>query len=256
MDRLKTTPEGIAGKASRRKLFFFWLVDTSGSMSGNKIQKVNWAIKHVLPEIEQLQDEERVDVYMGLIKFGQNADWHGGEAPMEISEFKSKWEDMDATGTETSTSKAIDLLRGALDIEKLGRRNVPPVCILLSDGYCTDQGNMYEEAIRKLNTIPWGVKAVRLSIGISDGRTPYNKAQLDEFISPYLRREGNVDTLDANTPRKLVQYIVVASTSAAKKSSTTDEDVANEPVPVAMTKEDLNREPPEARILPSADEVF
>jgi hypothetical protein len=127
-------------------------------------------------------------------------------------------------------------LCSALDIEKLGRRNVPPVCILLSDGYCTDSKERYDQAIKKLDSLPWGVKAVRLSIGIGD-RGDYNKEQLDQFISPYLRTKGDVETLPADTPRKLVQFILTTSTEAVEKSSRSDRDTQD--MPVALNMADL-----------------
>ena len=133
MSNVISTTDGIVGQASHRKLYFFWLVDISGSMQGSKIQRVNWAIKQVLPEIQHLEEEERVKVFMSTITFGDRADWHGGDKPVEVSAFT--WKDLVATDQSTSTAQGIELLCSALEVEKIGRRSVPPVCILLSDGY-------------------------------------------------------------------------------------------------------------------------
>lgn len=235
-----SVPSEIPGSVSKRKLHFFLLVDDSYSMRDNaKIQKVNYAIRQVLPELRRIEETERVSIYMRTIRFGDNAEWYLGADATPISEFE--WQDLSANGGRTSTARAIDLLSDELDIEKLGRKNVPPVAILLSDGHSTDGESVYLSAVDRLNQLPWGKKAVRLSIGIDD----YNKEELDAFISPYLRQECAVETLRADTPEKLVDFIktvsVVASTSATRTNqSSSDTPVHIDKAALQKTKDDID----------------
>ncbi len=215
--------EGIRGETIRRTLHFFWLVDESGSMSGQKIQAVNYAIKNVLPELRKIEEDQRVNILMRAIKFGSQATWHVGPAPVPVKNFT--WRDMSATGGSTSTAQAIDLLNQELALDKIGRRNVPPVAILLSDGYCTDPGERYDRAIDTLDKLPWGVKAVRVAIGIGESEGDYNKDQLDRFISPYLRKEIQLETLAAPDVRRLVEFIKIVSTQAASASASSKSDL-------------------------------
>ncbi len=235
---VSTTTEGIVGEASSRNLLFFWLIDDSFSMQGQKIQKVNWAIREVIQPIRDIENSERVKIFMSAIRFGDKAQWHIGPTPVHIDDFS--WKDLEGKSGCTSTAHAIELLAEALDMNKIGTRSVPPVCILLSDGYCTDEPDRYTDAIDKINSIAWGKKAVRLSIGIAGRDDQYNKDELDAFISPYLRREGNVETLHADSPQKLVQYIrtasVAASVSASRSSTKADTQT---PPPVMVTRNDL-----------------
>lgn len=146
-------PSEIQGSVSKRKLHFFFLVDDSGSMQQDaKIQKVNFAIRQVIPELRRIEETERVSIYMRAIRFGDNAEWYLSADPTPVSEFD--WQDLSAMGGLTSTAKALDLLSSELDIEKLGRKNVPPVAILLSDGHSTDGEGAYLSAIDKLNKLP------------------------------------------------------------------------------------------------------
>lgn len=222
---------GITGEVNRRSLHFFWIVDDSGSMSGENIQAVNYAIKNVLPEIRKIEDQQRINIFMRAIKFGDKATWHVGPDPVSIKQFV--WRDMGGDSGLTSTAQAVDLFSQELTLEKLGRRNVPPVAILLSDGYCTDSNESYEQAIAALDKLPWGKKAVRISIGIGQSED-YNKEQLDKFISPYLRLpNGNsnhrpLETLPANTAKKLVKFIKVVSTQASISSGSSKSDLENE----------------------------
>lgn len=221
MSSVEIDEDGISGEIVRRTLHFIWIVDESGSMYGQKIQSVNYAIKNVIPEILKIEENERINILMRVIKFGDQVSWHVGPEPMPIKHFI--WEDMDANGRATNTASAIELLNDALELEKIGGRNVPPVIILLSDGYCTEPDEDYDSAIAKLNKLPWGMKAVRIAIGIGQNED-YNKEQLDQFISPYLRQESNLETLPANSVKHLVEYIKVVSTQAVMASSSSKSD--------------------------------
>lgn len=239
MGNVQVSPEGIAGDTTKRQLHVFFLVDNSGSMAGKKIQKVNWAIRDLLPEMGKLEDDERIRIYMGSIVFGSSAKWHVGPDPVSVEKFS--WKDLDGGGGGTSTAQAIKLLTDALGIEKMGARNIPPVCILLSDGYCTDPHPEYEKAIAALNNQPWGKKAVRLSIGIAQHDNDYSKDELDMFISPYLRKENNLETLHADTPQKLLQYIKTTSTMAVKAASDSRSDTEStaSTTPVQFAQSDI-----------------
>lgn len=239
------TPLGIEGKASSRILNFFWVLDVSGSMAGKKIEMLNWAIKEVIPSLEEIEDSERITIMMRVIAFDEEAWWHIGPDAVSLSEFFNHWEDLKA-GSYTNTAEAIEMLTEELDISKMGTRNVPPVCILISDGYCTSGDSEYKSAIEKLDSIPWGKKAVRLSIGIKDTNYGYNKDELDMFISPYLKDiENAVETLHADNPKKLLNYIKTASTTAsvgASRSNSSPDGKLLDEKPVNIDKGMLEEE--------------
>ena len=93
------------------------------------------------------------------------------------------------------------------------RRGLPPVCILISDGFCTDPREEYDNAIVELGKIPWGIKAVRLAIAIGD-ETDYNEVELLKFVN-----QDQIGLLKAHSPEELVSYIKWASVSASVASS-------------------------------------
>jgi len=252
------SPYEIKGGASSRTLRFFWLLDVSGSMAGKKIKTLNWAIKEVIPELEAIEDTERIKILMSAIAFDEEAWWHIGPDGVPLNEFLNRWQDLEA-GSITETQKAIDKLTEALDAKKMGKRNVPPVAILISDGYCTAPEEEYKKSIDRLNSIPWGKKAVRLSIGISSGDgIDYNKEELDMFISPYLRDgDEKVETLHADNPQKLVRFIKIASTTASVSSSRSSDSSQESIKPVDIKPDALTQTPLiEDLSIDDADEVF
>jgi uncharacterized protein YegL len=199
------------GRVVRKKLHFFWLADCSDSMRGKKIATLNQAIREAVPEVQKaVAAYPQVEIVMRAIKFSDTAEWHIGPDPVPVEQFV--WPELETAGL-TSTAKAIRLLAGELSIERMPRRGLPPVCILISDGFCTDPREDYENAIAELGKIPWGVKAVRLAIAIGD-ESDYNETELLRFVN-----QEQIGLLKAHSPEELVTYIKWASVSASVASS-------------------------------------
>ena len=143
-------------KLANRPLHFFWIVDCSGSMYGEKIATVNYAIKQVLPEMRSAADNNpNAQLKIRALKFSTGASWLTSE-PVDIEDYA--WDDLEADGV-TDLGDAYDLLAAQLTVEQLGDRALPPVLVLLSDGQPTDD---YKSSLDKLKKLPWGKKLLRL----------------------------------------------------------------------------------------------
>jgi uncharacterized protein YegL len=200
------------GDVTKRTLHFFWLADYSGSMQGKKIATLNQAIREALPEVRKaVAAHPEVQVMMRAIKFADEAAWHVGPAPVPLDQFV--WPELD-TGGQTATAQAIRLLASELTLEKMPRRALPPVCLLLSDGHHTDPQEDYDGAIAELLKLPWGLKAVRLAIGIAANEADYDEDELLKFVS-----HKEVGVLKAHTPQELLRYIRWASVTATVGAS-------------------------------------
>ena len=194
------------GDPTKRTLQFFWIADYSSSMSGKKIATLNQAIREAVPAVKQAASgNAAVSVEMRAIKFSSSASWHIGPTKTPLEQFV--WPELSANGG-TSTAQAIKLLSDELAVDKMGTRGCPPVCILISDGFCTDPPSEYEDAIRDLEASPWGSKAIRLAIAIGE-ESDYDEAQLLRFVS-----HKEIGVLKAKTVDQLVGYIIWASTAA------------------------------------------
>jgi uncharacterized protein YegL len=180
-------------------------------MRGKKIATLNQAIREAVPEIQKaVQAYPQVEIVMRAIKFSDDAAWHAGPDPVPLEQFS--WPELETRGL-TATAKALRLLEGELSIERMPRRGLPPVCILISDGFCTDPREEYDAAIVELARIPWGIKAVRLAIAIGD-ESDYNESELLKFVN-----QDQVGLLKAHSPEELAGYIRWASVSASVASS-------------------------------------
>jgi uncharacterized protein YegL len=180
-------------------------------MSGKKIATLNQAIREAIPYVRAaVANHPEVAIMMRAIKFADDALWHVGPTPMPVEQFV--WPEVSPAGG-TSTAGAIRLLSAELAAEKMPARGYPPVCILLSDGFCTDTPPAYDNAIADLLKLPWGKRAVRLAIGIGD-ESQYDEGELLKFVS-----HAEIGVLKADTPQKLVEYVRWASVAASVGAS-------------------------------------
>ena len=123
------------GPLSNRPLHFFWIADCSGSMSGEKIASLNFAIRDVIPSMkEAAKNNPNAQLYIRALKFSTGATWLTGD-PIEIDNYD--WDDLEAGGV-TDMGAAFNLLADQLTMPPMPERALPPVLVLLSDGQPTD----------------------------------------------------------------------------------------------------------------------
>lgn len=198
------------GALANRPLHFFWMVDCSSSMAGDRIGAVNHAIQECIePMREEAAGNPNAQLYIHTLKFASGASWVTAE-PVPIEEFA--WEDVEASGI-TDMGKAFELLAGQLSMPPMPARALPPVIVLLSDGYPTDD---WKRPLEKLLKMPWGKKAVKVAIAIGKDA---ERSVLEAFT-------GNPEAvLDAGNPEVLTHFIKWASTVASAVSNPTSNPV-------------------------------
>lgn len=194
------------GALANRPLHFFWMVDCSSSMAGDRIGAVNHAIQECIePMREEAAGNPNAQLYIHTLKFASGASWVTAE-PVPIEEFA--WEDVEANGI-TDMGKAFELLAGQLSMPPMPDRALPPVIVLLTDGYPTDD---WKRPMEKLLKMPWGKKAVKVAIAIGKDA---ERSVLEAFT-------GNPEAvLDAGNPEVLTHFIKWASTVASAVSNPT-----------------------------------
>ena len=208
------------GELASRPLHFFWIVDCSGSMYGEKIGAVNHAIQSTIPEmVDAANNNPNAQLLVRTLKFASGASWVTPN-PVNIEDFA--WDDLDAGGV-TDLGMAYDLLAAQLTIPPMTDRALPPVIVLLSDGQPTDN---YKDALDKLMLLPWAKKSIRIAISIGQDAD-------DDVLKEFT---GNRElVLQANSPEALVKMIKWASTAASQVSApaskpqdTTDQPSSND----------------------------
>jgi len=218
------------GELAKRPLHFIWIADCSGSMAGEKINALNFAIREALPEMQKVADENpNAEVLMRAIKFSTGAQWHISQ-PTKVNEFN--WVDLIANGV-TDMGKALSMVADQFKVPPMTDRALPPVLVLLSDGQPTDDFN---SGLKALMDQPWGKKSVRIAIAIDIGGEADHDV-LQKFIG-----HNELAPLKATNSASLVSYIKWASTvvlkaasSPASQASGTAPTSMNVPIPAPPT---------------------
>jgi uncharacterized protein YegL len=204
----------------RETLNLYYLLDTSGSMSGARIQQLNDCMQELKPALEEAGVENNVEIKVRAIEFGNNstAQWHTGSESDGILVDKFTWINLQATGSCTPTSKALEMVANALSPEYLGKRALRPVIILLTDGGCTDGESQYTTACNAVkNKI--GGNATRIAVGVEGA----NRTELEEFASR--GKIGDKDdqpfvfeTSNAETMTEIIRWASVVSIKSSVKT--------------------------------------
>ena len=223
MTNLKKRP---GGELASRPLHFIWIADCSGSMTGSKIEQLNYAIHDAIPAMKAVASENvNAEVFVRAVKFSDGAQWHIAEAT-KIDEFK--WHNLQAGGL-TAMGSALHLVAEQMKMPPMTERGLPPVLVLISDGQPSDD---FDSGLKALMQLPWGKKAVRVAIAIGDDA---DLEVLEQFIG-----NPELPPLEAKTAEQLVNYIRWVSTAvlqaaSAPLSQLTTENSSNVPLPAIPT---------------------
>ncbi len=199
-------------KVSRRTMVLFFVVDTSGSMEGEKIGALNSAVEDVIPEIKKISEENAdAQIKIAVLNFATKAIWITPE-PVDSENFK--WYYLRAEGL-TAFGEMCNCLN-----EKLSRNefmnsaagSFAPAIFLLSDGEPTDE---YTESLNLLRENNWFKKAIKVAVAIGNDA---NTDVLREFTGS---RESVLTVYSPESMRKMIQFVSVTASQIGSKSSNT-----------------------------------
>ena len=194
----------------RRTMTLFFLIDTSGSMSGNKIGAVNDAIVNVLPMLEDISSSNPdAEIKVAAMEFSNGTKWLYNE-PKSVEDFK--WIDVQAGGL-TSLGEACLELNSKLSRSgymKSASGSYAPAIILLSDGGPTDN---FDGGLQTIQGNNWFKNAIRIAIAI--GVEP-DWDVLARFTgnSEAVIKVQNIDAL-----KQIIRIVAVTSSQIGSKSS-------------------------------------
>lgn len=219
---------------TRRTLTLFFLVDTSGSMCGNKIQAVNAAIENVLPTIHDISfNNGDAEIKVACMQFSSVVSWMT-EEPREADDFE--YVDMDAEGL-TSMGEAFKEVESKLHQTngwmKHAGGSYAPVFILLSDGEPTDD---YLSGLKVLKGNKWFKVGTKIAIAIgNDANT--------EILKDFTGTSETVLTVhDTETLKKVIKFVTVTSSTIASQSRGVDDGTTQNKVEDAIKEEYKDQE--------------
>lgn len=189
--------------APRKVMTLFYLVDTSGSMSGAKIGSVNSAMEEAiiddLPNISSANDDAEIKV--AIMQFSNGCSWiTPPSGPLGIGDMI--WSDLQADGM-TSLGAAFTELDAKLSRNAFLQSQTgayAPVIILISDGGPTDE---WKEALDRLCKNNWFRHAIKIAIAIGE--------DADKNVLACFTRnpEAVIEVNDKHTLKMLIRKVSV-----------------------------------------------
>ena len=217
----------------RRTMTLFFMVDTSGSMSGRKIGAVNESIQEVLPMINEISAANPdAEIKVAALQFSSGTSWVYDE-PKLASDFV--WQDVSAMGS-TDLGEACRELCSKLSksgFMKSASGSYAPAIILLSDGEPTDD---FDSGLAKLQENNWFKHAIKIAIAIGDDA---NKEKLAQFTgtSEAVFPVHNIDAL-----KKMIRIVAVTSSQVGSQSSSVG-DENKQGRTIDLIKDEINNSP-------------
>ena len=211
----------------RKIMTLFYVVDTSGSMTGDKIGSVNSAMEEAitvdLPDISTANDDAEIRV--AIMQFSSGCSWiTPSSGPIGIGDVI--WNDFHPSGLTDLGAACVELDKKLSRNEFLESQTgaYAPVILLFSDGGPTDN---WENGLEQLKKNNWFKHAIKIAIAIGEDA---DKTVLATFTGT---PESVIAVNDKHTLKALIRKVSVRASefqSHSKQASdietTPEEDSA------------------------------
>ena len=153
----------------RRTKLVVYVLDTSGSMNGEKLVAVKSALKYDLEKINYYQENEAdLNYLVQILTFDSEINWFPSNGPTDAKSIVSQIELIEAGGL-TDVGKALTELNAKLNRKKLLQDYESgcelPTIVFLADGYATDN---YSNALNEILKNNWYKHASKFGLALGD----------------------------------------------------------------------------------------
>lgn len=150
---------------AKKSMVFFFVVDVSTSMQGEKIRSLNAVMRDVLPDLVGIGGSE-TRISVAVLAFSSGFEWITSE-PMLLEEYQN-WKDLEADGVTDLGAALTELSR------KMSRKSFlqapslsyAPVVFLLTDGFPTDN---YKAGLESLSRNNWFKHGIKIALALGSG---------------------------------------------------------------------------------------
>ena len=202
-------------KAPRRAMTIFYVLDTSGSMTGAPIAQLNRAMEETVEALKDVaKSNADAELKIAVLEFSSGCKWIQPKGPEDMEDFV--WEDLTAGGM-TDVGEALKELdskmsRNAFLTSMTG--NFLPLVIFMTDGYATDD---YKKALTNIRQNKWFARATKIGLAIGDN------PDLNMISDVVGNCEAVVKTTDLEVFAKMIKFASVTASMLNSTSRTTEE---------------------------------
>lgn len=215
---VQTSNFPVGESIAKQTLNVFFVIDNSGSMSGERIGAVNSAMRDITSLLPEIQDDTAdAEIKVSVLIFSDYAKWLS-EKPQSVQDFK--WRDINTEGG-TNLSDAYHHMEVALSKQSKGGMmpdfgGVAPIIFLLTDGIPTNTD--WQDKLDKLKKRPWYQVALKFALAIN--------IDTEEALSVLNKFTGSSETLlrvySAEALRKVIKLVAVTASKVKSQSNSAD----------------------------------
>jgi uncharacterized protein YegL len=197
------------GGISRRPFHMIIVADCSGSMHGEKMQALNFAIVDMLAHLADWErDHQQASVMVRVLAFATDPFWHI-EEPVPVADLR--WRPLRVVEKGRSNlGPALEMVAAALGPGSLEKRALRPVIILITDGFPTDPPERLDGGLAALYASRAGRAAMRLAVAIGQDA---NSDALKRFIG-----DPTLPVLVADNTDQIADRLVAVSIAVSQWS--------------------------------------
>ena len=196
-------------EASRKKMVVFLVIDTSGSMKGERIGAVNNAMPDVIDMLAEAGAQKaNVDIELALMTFDSDARWVTPmPEPVEEYTYRKITEPAGLTNVGLAFKKLDEVLSRDAFMKSQGG-HYAPLLLLVTDGAPTDP-ETYPAALNKLKKNAWFKHSSKVVIAVeSDATNPDALKMMLQFTGT---QEGVVFASNAAQLAHMIQFVTMTS---------------------------------------------
>ena len=200
----------------KKELHIFYLLDTSGSMTGAPIGALNDSMRDTVRELADLsRSSNDASFKIAVMEYNSTVRWvtMGNNGLEDIEDFI--WTDLDAGGV-TSLGAALRDLNSQLSrnaMQKSATGNKRPVVVLMSDGFPNDD---WADALDELWKNRWYQQAIKGAFAMGDNA---DVGVLGKVVGG---SEAVLRTSNLSVFRKLMRVVSVSASLASSVSRLED----------------------------------
>lgn len=217
------------GETPRKELHVFYVLDTSGSMSGAAISALNHCMEETTAALATLaKNNGDAKLKMAVMKFHSKSEWITKNGPESLEDFV--WDYLEAGGLTVmgDALKELDskLSRHAFLNSMTGA--LMPVIIFMTDGYATDD---YEGALEQIRKNKWFRRGTKIGFAIGDD------PDINMLASVVGNKEAVIRTTDLKLFERLMRFVTIRASMLASQSHTTETETGGDAVVKSAIKE-------------------
>lgn len=234
--------------APRKVMTLFYLIDTSGSMSGARIGAVNAAMdecRTLLKDVAAVNDD--ADIRIAVMQFSSGCEWvTPPTGPVSVEDFQ--WRDLNAGGI-TDFGAALTELDKKLSRNEFLKSQTgayAPVILLFTDGEPNDN---WEDPLKHIKENNWFKNAIKIAIDINGESKKDVLAQFTGTMEAIIESDNN------EMLKNMIKKVSVrASEFQSHSKSSADSNISAEQDSINIVKGIQNELNDELIVIDSSDE--